>query len=242
MMDLEYILTNILGLGLAICKQLVALFHGEITVKSTVGEGSTFIFSASFKIAPEQSPRPPPFPAQWRALLVSNLPVSLTVLQNHLQTCGIPYTSTTSQEGAMEILRNDQQASKEREATGQMRGGINCVILDLFAHLEMHADFQRCLPYLGGKHLVLVVSSLQRPNLLREFPYASFLLKPVTTHKFVDALLGRSVLSKGRLVMERLTYQGSAQVLIVEGMARRLRDQNLSSGELILLFLFLFFF
>lgn len=77
------------GLGLSICRRLVRLMNGDITVSSTLGEGSTFSFWVPFPqccpptlaatFSPQQS-----LPAQLRVLVAEDNPINQEVIRRFL--------------------------------------------------------------------------------------------------------------------------------------------------------------
>jgi PAS domain S-box-containing protein len=78
------------GLGLAICKQLVALMDGEMGVDSRVGEGSTFWFEVPLAVcpAPAMPPRGSAIARHGHVLVVEDNPVNQQVARRFLERLG----------------------------------------------------------------------------------------------------------------------------------------------------------
>ncbi len=105
------------GLGLAISKRLVQLMHGEITVQSEPGKGSTFSFTVAFDPLPlppqdgpnESHPQPPtetpsPFDAV-TVLVADDNPVNRLVGARMLEKLGCTVHLAEDGEEALETLR-----------------------------------------------------------------------------------------------------------------------------------------
>ena len=98
------------GLGLMICRHLVTLMGGKITVASEPGQGSTFRFTVNAVPAdPAGVPTPEPLvPRQRhhavRVLVVDDNPINLKVAAAMLERLGYPHTGVPSGAEALSAL------------------------------------------------------------------------------------------------------------------------------------------
>jgi signal transduction histidine kinase/CheY-like chemotaxis protein len=94
------------GLGLAICKQLVQLMGGQIDVRSTPGEGSTFGFAVSLRQDMHMDIAHQPEALNGRqVLVVDDNATNREILREQLQACGIRVAEAVSGDDAVALLR-----------------------------------------------------------------------------------------------------------------------------------------
>ncbi len=128
------------GLGLTICKRLTAMMNGEITVTSTLGQGSVFAFTAEFGKTAAQK-RPPKASTSdnaalesiqnARVLLAEDNPINQQVAVEMLEQAGMIVTVAANgqealravNEGAFDLILMDLQMPKMDgyEATREIR-------------------------------------------------------------------------------------------------------------------------
>ena len=172
------------GLGLSICQQLTKLMNGTITVKSTLGKGTTFTvvlpdipFSVANIDALISTNRINPIPQfavdNLRVLLVDDVPVNIRVLQAMLRRLGVTNIVTAGNGAeALDALAKD--------------ASFNLVLTDMW------------MPVLDGEGLIreirnheqwkdlavyVVTADVEAQKTYRESGFSGILLKPITLEK-----------------------------------------------------------
>jgi CheY-like chemotaxis protein len=176
------------GLGLAISKQIVQLMDGDIGVRSTLGEGSTFWFTARLDKQPNGTSHEPPGRITalngLRALIVDDNATNRKILQHYCTAWGLRSEPAVDALRALNALR---QAAADKDPFQLVLTDYQMPDMDgLMLAREMQKE-----PAIAGASIILLTSwdrrftreELDACNVVR------MLVKPIRHQDLLGSLL-----------------------------------------------------
>ncbi|NOS74968.1 MAG: response regulator, partial [Methyloglobulus sp.] len=175
------------GLGLVISKQLAEIMHGEISVKTRPGQGTTFSFTLplapSSHAVPAQNPRASELAGK-KLLVVEDNDTNRDILQNHALAWGMSVDAVPSALSALDLLRGSahQQPPYDLAIIDMKMAGMNGLELGQ----RIKAD-----PLLAQIPLVMVTSTLFKDEaaVAKKTGFAAYLIKPIRKADLHQCLL-----------------------------------------------------
>jgi PAS domain S-box-containing protein len=174
------------GLGLSIVKRLANLMQGEVGATSVEGKGSTFWFTARFRVSAEGAKSCPPPPVELkgqRALIVDDNATNRKVIMGQLTLCQMETVCVSSADEALTIMRQAAAAGRPFEVAllDHQMPGYDGAKLGKAINSEQELRVTR---------LILLTSSGQRGDgqKFADLGFAGYLLKPVTRRDLIDCL------------------------------------------------------
>ncbi len=185
------------GLGLSICKRLTELMGGEMGIRSTVGEGSTFWFTLALTEAQLKSNKDAPeVELRWlRVLYVDDNPTNRFVLREQLNHYNLRNLACNSGEQAIKALHSAKAAGDR----------FHIAILDQEMpgmDGETLARLIKADPELKDTVLIMLSSSGQRGDFksLEDAGIAAYLTTPARFSQILESLRKVYALSHGSAV------------------------------------------
>lgn len=188
------------GLGLTICRRLVALMGGEISVISALGQGSTFNFSVSVRLV-EANPRrriPADF-AGMKALVVDDCDAALVSLSHILESWGALVSVAHGAEEGLRELAHAVTPFNLLLVDWKMPGMdglemIRCVQQQVARGDIIHAPIVIMVTAHDHEDMVEMASEVQTDAILD---------KPVTPSRLFEAVVGARAQAASHLAHER---------------------------------------
>lgn len=188
------------GLGLSITRLLTELMGGRVGLISTPGMGSTFWFTLSLAVLPEEEsqPRTPPVLTGRRVLLAEGGPASREAIRQALEGVGLKVTVIRGALGILDRLLEgvEEQQPFDVAVIGHGTPGFDGLELAVKIHSE---------PALARLPLILLSTLTRRGDAAaaRKAGYSGYLTKPIRPRQIVgciEEILGGNHAVAGELV------------------------------------------
>jgi len=175
------------GLGLAISKQLVELMHGEIGIESEAGKGTTFRFTARFRLQEKPVVRGTEAQREYmqglRVLVVDDNETNRYILQEITSVWGMSPVVATGVDEAIQALQQAQRCGQP----------IQLVLTDMYMPKRDGFDLIEWIrgnPELADVKVMILSSGPKSEHRVRaaELKVASYLTKPIKQSTLFDAI------------------------------------------------------